>query len=204
MPRLSAAQALGLGISHVRTFAGKIWRWEAQAKGAVFEGAARLEGRPIITLVPGSRMVFGSGLSLNSATRSNPVGCFQPCVLRTLSADAELIVAEEVGLSAAVICAGISIQIGARTIAGAGAMILDNDFHELGADGLWRDEYSTNARPIRIGEEVFIGARALILKGVTIGNRAIIGAGAVVTQDVPENHVAAGNPARIFEKRNSG
>jgi acetyltransferase-like isoleucine patch superfamily enzyme len=185
----------------MRTFAGKIWRWEAQAKGAVFEGAARLEGRPIITLASGSRMILGRGLSLNSATRSNPVGCFQPCVLRTLSAGAELILGEEVGLSAAVICAGASIRIGARTIAGAGAMILDNDFHELGQDGHWRDEHSSNAKAISIGEEVFIGARALILKGVTIGNRATIGAGAVVTQDVPENHIAAGNPARIFEKK---
>ena len=77
-------------------------------------------------------------------------------------------------------------------------MILDNDFHAFDqVKGEWRNEYATNSRPILIGRFVFIGARAIILKGVTIGDRALIGAGAVVTQDVPPNHLAAGNPARV-------
>jgi acetyltransferase-like isoleucine patch superfamily enzyme len=201
MSKVSAAQAVGLGISYFRTFAGLLWRMEAKAKGAIFEGSARLEGRPIITLARGSRMILGNQLSLNNATRANPVGCFQPCVLRTLSAGAELIIAKNVGLSATVICAGASIWIGAHTIAGSGAMILDNDFHELDGTGKWRDEYSKNARSIRIGERVFIGARAIILKGVTIGDEAVIGAGAVVTRDVPAQHIAAGNPAQVFPKK---
>lgn len=54
-----------------------------------------------------------------------------------------------------------------------------------------------NARPIRIGSRVWIGARATILKGVEIGDGAIIAAGAVVTRDVPPLAIAAGNPARI-------
>jgi acetyltransferase-like isoleucine patch superfamily enzyme len=100
------------------------------------------------------------------------------------------------GASAAVICAGISIEVGEGTLIGSGAMILDNDFHVLTASG-WRDEVRANARAIKIGREVFIGARAIILKGVSIGDRAIIGAGAVVTQDVPAKCLAAGNPASI-------
>jgi len=105
----------------------------------------------------------------------------------------------KVGLSATVMCAGKSIIIGEGTIAGSGAMILDNDFHELDqALGEWRNEYVRNARPVVIGRFVFIGARAIILKGVTIGDRAVIGAGAVVTRDVPAGHLAAGNPAEVF------
>jgi acetyltransferase-like isoleucine patch superfamily enzyme len=52
-------------------------------------------------------------------------------------------------------------------------------------------------RPVRIGNDVWIGMRAVILAGVTIGDGAIIGAGAVVTQDVPARCTASGNPARI-------
>jgi acetyltransferase-like isoleucine patch superfamily enzyme len=50
--------------------------------------------------------------------------------------------------------------------------------------------------PISVGNDVYLGLRALILPGVTIGNRCIIGAGAVVTKDVPDNSVVGGVPAR--------
>ena len=79
-------------------------------------------------------------------------------------------------------------------------MILDNNFHQLDPQTGWRNEYVENARPIQIGEFVFIGARAIILKGVTIGDHAVIGAGAIVTRDVPAHHLAAGNPAQVFPK----
>ena len=54
--------------------------------------------------------------------------------------------------------------------------------------------------PITIGENVWIGCRALILKGVTIGDGAVVAAGAVVTKDVPANCVVAGNPAKIIKE----
>jgi acetyltransferase-like isoleucine patch superfamily enzyme len=76
-------------------------------------------------------------------------------------------------------------------------MVLDNDFHAPGSGFAWLAEYSKNSKPIKIGRGCFIGARSLILKGVTLGDRVIIGAGSVVTKDVPAFSVAAGNPARI-------
>ncbi len=53
------------------------------------------------------------------------------------------------------------------------------------------------ASPITVGSDVFIGMGAVILRGVTIGNRSIVGAYAVVTKDVPDNTIVAGNPARV-------
>lgn len=55
--------------------------------------------------------------------------------------------------------------------------------------------------PILIGEDAFVGARALVLPGVTVGARAVVGAGSVVTRDVPPGMVAAGNPARVLRPR---
>ena len=188
-------QRLGLAISYWRVWAGKLWQWEAKRRGVTFEGAARFEGRPIISVAPGSKLVLGAGVSVNSAVRSNPLGCFQPAVLRTLAPGADLFMGRNSGLSGSVICAGKSVRIGDGTIIGAGAMIIDNDFHLLNEDRGWVNEYQQNARPISIGNQVFIGARAIILKGVTIGDRAVIGAGAVVTRDVPPMHLAGGNPA---------
>ncbi|MGD9707580.1 MAG: 2,3,4,5-tetrahydropyridine-2,6-dicarboxylate N-acetyltransferase [Candidatus Delongbacteria bacterium] len=58
-----------------------------------------------------------------------------------------------------------------------------------------------SAKPVVIGDDVMIGANAVVLEGVQIGDRAVIAAGAVVTQDVPANMVAAGAPARIIKER---
>ena len=55
------------------------------------------------------------------------------------------------------------------------------------------------AKPITIGNNVWIGGRVVVVAGVTVGNNAVIGAGAVVTKDVPSNVVVAGNPARIIK-----
>ena len=57
------------------------------------------------------------------------------------------------------------------------------------------------AAKITIGEDAFIGARAFVLPGVTVGPRAIIGACSIVTRDVPENVVAAGNPCHVIRPR---
>jgi acetyltransferase-like isoleucine patch superfamily enzyme len=52
--------------------------------------------------------------------------------------------------------------------------------------------------PVVLEEDVWVGANAMILKGVTVGRASIVGAGAVVTKDVPPNSIVAGNPARII------
>lgn len=54
-------------------------------------------------------------------------------------------------------------------------------------------------KPVTIGDDVWIGGRAVINPGVTIGHNVVIGAGSVVTKDVPDNSVVAGNPARIIK-----
>jgi acetyltransferase-like isoleucine patch superfamily enzyme len=113
---------------------------------------------------------------------------------------ARLILARGVGLSATTLCAGASIEIGEGTILGSGAMVIDNDFHVPAGVCDWADGREKTARPVRIGQGVFVGARAIILKGVTVGDRAVIGAGAVVTRDVPAHSLAVGNPARIVPR----
>ena len=57
----------------------------------------------------------------------------------------------------------------------------------------------TSRAPILIKEGAFIGARSIILKGVTIGRHSVVGAGYVVLKDVPDNCIVAGNPAKIIK-----
>jgi len=174
-----------------------LWLAEARLRGFELGRGLILNGRPYLYRFPGSRIALADGVGLNSALRSNPLGCSQPVVLRTLRPGAEIILERRVGLSSTSVCAAVRIQIGEGTFVGAGVMIFDTDFHSPLGDWNWGDAATDNPKPIRIGRGVFIGTRAIILKGVTIGDRAIVGAGAVVTKDVPARAVVAGNPARI-------
>ena len=69
--------------------------------------------------------------------------------------------------------------------------------HPLEADE--RNKFIEWAEPITIGNNVWIGGSVTILPGVTIGNNSVIGAGAVVTKNIPDNVVAGGNPAKIIK-----
>jgi maltose O-acetyltransferase len=87
------------------------------------------------------------------------------------------------------------IEIGERALIGAGVRILDSDFHGI-APG--ERERIGRTSPVRIGSGVWIGASAMVLKGVSIGSGAAVGAGAVVARDVAAGAVVAGNPARLL------
>jgi serine acetyltransferase len=89
---------------------------------------------------------------------------------------------------------GRDVSIGARCAISWDVVILDRDYHALDAD----DE---QCRAVTIGDDVWIGCRAMVLKGVTIGAGAVVAAGAVVTADVPARALAAGNPARVVREQ---
>ncbi len=67
-----------------------------------------------------------------------------------------------------------------------------------------RQQGFKDVRPITIGDDVWIGARAIFLPGVTVGKGAVVAAGAVVTKDVPEWGIVAGNPAQLIRSRKGG
>lgn len=85
------------------------------------------------------------------------------------------------------------IEIGEDVAISHDVTIMDSDAHE----GLW-DGYE-KTKPIKIGNHVWIGTRVIILKGVTIGDNAIIAAGSVVTKDIPNNTIVAGVPAKVIK-----
>ncbi len=93
----------------------------------------------------------------------------------------------------AVIVAVGSVTIGADCRIGWDVVIMDSDLHPVDAN-----DQPTDFSPVDIGDDVWIGCRSIILKGVTIGRGAVIAAGSVVTKDVPPNVVAGGVPARVL------
>lgn len=197
MPSRTSSENVGAWLSKVREVGSLLWAAEARFKGCALGTGVTFVGRPVLAVAKGSQMRLGDRVCIRSALRSNPLGCFQPSVLRTLAAGAELVLDQDVGISGAVLCAAVSLKVGEGTIMGSGAMVLDTDFHHPDEQWAWDNNPARGAKAVRIGRGVFIGARAIVLKGVTIGDRAVIGAGAVVTRDVPERHLAFGNPAQV-------
>jgi acetyltransferase-like isoleucine patch superfamily enzyme len=89
------------------------------------------------------------------------------------------------------------IVIGDNCAIAGGVIIQDTDFHPTIDENSVQREYT---KPIHIGNHVWICSNAIILKGITIGDGAIVAAGAVVTKDVPANCLVGGNPAKILKE----
>lgn len=99
------------------------------------------------------------------------------------------------------------VEIGEETLLGHGVQVFDNDSHPLDPeerqadwrairDGGRRDEKAIGHAPVRIGARAWIGLGSIVMKGVTVGDGAVVAAGSVVTSDVPARAIVAGNPAR--------
>jgi len=92
------------------------------------------------------------------------------------------------------------VEIGDFTMFGPGAQVL-TPMHPLDATLRRKEEYG---KPVKIGADVWVGAGALILPGVTIGSKTVIGAGSVVSRDIPDRVFAAGNPCRVIRAIEDG
>jgi acetyltransferase-like isoleucine patch superfamily enzyme len=180
---------------------GMLAGWRLRWHGVEVSRGARMMGVPIVERHAGSRICIGDGVVLCSRSRWTALGVAHPVVLRTLKPGAAITIGRGTGISGGAICAAISVSIGERCLVGADVVIIDTDFHAV--DSALRDDgwNRVACAPVHIGDDVFIGTRALILKGVRIGNGATIGAGAVVTRSVPALAIVAGNPATMLRMR---
>jgi acetyltransferase-like isoleucine patch superfamily enzyme len=91
------------------------------------------------------------------------------------------------------------LEIGSYTRIGPNVTILDQD-HTYEKSDLIMNQHA-DIQKVKIGKDVWIGANAIVLKGITIGNGAILGAGSVVTKDIPPYEIWAGVPAKFIKER---
>lgn len=172
----------------------RIW---AACKGVEFGKSLRAKGIPYFYRIPHSAIRIGNNCSIWSSFRSNNIGSMSRSRICTQTPDAQILIGNQVGMSSISISSHLKIEIGDQTIIGAGTVITDSDWHN--PDPMQRTTSTGNPKPIHIGKNVFIGTRSIILKGVTIGDNSVIGAGSVVTNDIPANVIAAGNPCHVIK-----
>jgi acetyltransferase-like isoleucine patch superfamily enzyme len=170
-------------------------RWH----GLAWDSGWRLYGLPLVQRKPGSRLVVGRRFTAGSDPRQNAIGINQRVTLKTVARGAVLTIGDDVGCSGCTVSAALAVTIGDRVLLGSGCLITDSDAHPLRSEER-ADPSKTKTAAVVVEDDAFIGARAIVLKGVRIGRGSVIGAGAVVTRDVPPRAVAAGNPARVIRR----
>lgn len=155
---------------------------------------------------PGGKICIEDKVSLISSWRRATAAALAfPVRLRVFGPGAEINIGPESQLSGISITArSKTINIGSRVLIAPNCIIVDSDFHapwpaseRINSPGLEND------RSVSIGNNAWIGMNCVILKGSQIGDGAIIGAGSVVTGEIPANAVAVGCPARVIKIHNS-
>lgn len=156
-------------------------------------------GSPIVSVVDGSSLELGDRVVLCSWSAYTALGVPHAVILRTLQPGARIVIGNDVGVSGASICAATSVEVGHRTLLGANVIITDTDFHPVHPTGRrYAAASEASSSKVVIEEDVFIGANAIVLKGVRVGRGSVIGAGSVVVNNIPAGVIAAGNPCRVI------
>ena len=147
----------------------------------------------------GGAMKIGKDVSINSHLVANPIGGQNKTVF-CVAKGGKLIIGNRVGISNTAFYAAHEIIVEDDAVIGAGCKIYDTDFHSTIAEYRLNGNTNVKRMPVRIGRRSFIGGHSIILKGVSIGEQAVVAAGSVVTKSVPANEIWGGNPAKFLKK----
>ncbi len=137
---------------------------------------------------------------IRSHWRNNPAGGGQRNCIFAIMNEGTLEIGKNVGISNSSIYCNKHIVIEDDVFIGVNCVIYDTDFHSIYADKRINGNYDIKSESVLIKKGAWIGGHCIILKGVTIGERSVIGAGSVITHDIPSDEVWAGNPAKFIKK----
>lgn len=170
-----------------------------------------------IYLLSKGKVTIGDDFLFTSGDSINPICRNIRGAMCTMEKESKIVIGDRVGISSACLWAKERITIGNDVNIGGDCLIMDNDAHpidymqrrgsyakglksELGKEAGQKAYYEAiGTAPIQIDNDVWIGARCIILKGVHIGARSIIAAGSIVTKDIPADVIAGGNPCRVIK-----
>ena len=154
----------------------------------------KLRGNPCIIRNKG-RIELGNGVFLNSY----PDGELFRTGLRAYFPSSVIRIGDNCSINGTVIHSRNAVTIGDNCMFGPGVVILDNDSHNTSTDPELRRQGKIDESPVVIGNNVWVGMRSIIMKGVHIGNNSIIAAGSIVTKSVPSDSLYGGNPAAFIK-----
>jgi len=188
------------GIDVVRAVAelafwSAVARARLRARGAAVGRRLRVRGRLRLHCHRTGLIRIGDDCRIQSGFAGNPVGGSERMAI-WVGPGGRLTLGDRVALSSSTIVCMDAVSIGDGSYVGGGSRIYDTDFHSLDPAERGRPG-NPGARTARVtlGQRVFVGGHATVLKGVRVGDAAVLGAGSVVSREIPAREVWAGNPA---------
>lgn len=171
---------------------------------------AKVFNRIYLDIHPQSYVRIGDDFTFTSGESINPLCRTQRGCIVAERAETVIEIGHHVGMASPCLWAKERITIGNYVNIGGDCIIMDSDAHnldwrvrdsgEMFAPMVSMDNHTAKCAPIVIKDHVLIGAKSIILKGVTIGEGSVIGAGSVVVKDIPANCIAAGNPCKVIKR----
>jgi acetyltransferase-like isoleucine patch superfamily enzyme len=185
-------------MGRLRTYATKprIWKYQMLSTCSRVTGSP-LRRQPLLLMGPG-QITIGEGVQFGWETSQGFHIGYCHVEASTPHASVQIGDRAEINNDVFIKSEGPGIVIGADALLGSRIVIYDSDFHEL--DPRRRRGGTPAMGRVELGENVFIGDRVMILKGVTIGAHSVVGAGSVVTGSIPSGVIAVGNPARVVRE----
>lgn len=200
---MDTLKSRGLTWAVARTWAvatTAITPWLLRRRGVRVGHECRAWGLPIVRTIHPGQISIGDRVGLVSSSRLAPISTSQKCALQVMAPGGRIEIGDDAAMTGVTLTARTGIIIGQRVLLGSGVVITDNDAHPI--DSVPR-RYEPAPEPLAenqivIEDDVFVGARSIVLRGVRIGCGTVVGAGSVVTSSLPPMVLAAGNPARVI------
>ena len=171
-------------------------RWYFKAKGIKYGKNLNVLGK--VHIIGNGNITIGNDFTMTNDGAVNPISSNMRGVF-FIEKNAYVNIGNNVGMSTTRLWIKRGLTIGNNVKIGACSLLIDTDSHPIDYNIRRTSNEGTKASPITIEDDVWIGAHSIILKGVTIGARSIIGAGSVVTKDIPCDCIAAGNPCKVIK-----
>jgi acetyltransferase-like isoleucine patch superfamily enzyme len=153
-------------------------------------------GRFSVQIFQGGRLEIGDDFYFVSEPKRSAITLFARGQF-TVFPGAIIKIGNRVALNGTAITSKRCVEIGEGTQIGPNVIIVDSDFHNIWPpESRWGTSTQENDKDVKIGKNVWVGMNTIILKGSRIGNNSVIGAGSVVTGEIPADCIASGNPAR--------
>ena len=145
-------------------------------------------------------ILISDGVHFNSSWYANKSGGGQTQVSLVTTSNGQISIGKNVGISNSSIYSDCEVVIEDDVAIGVNNVITDSDHHSIYYYDRINGNRNIKSKPVLIKRGAWIGGHCIVLKGVTIGECSVVGAGSVVTRDIPDNEVWGGNPIRFIKK----